>query len=70
LNTLGVRPADLIIEPDVMGFDFREFVRAKALTAISEAAALEKIPTIQRPLNELDPQLFRLSGDAAKLQRS
>jgi predicted acylesterase/phospholipase RssA len=41
LNDYGVRPAEVVIEPDVTGFDFTEFVRAKELAAIGEAAALE-----------------------------
>jgi predicted acylesterase/phospholipase RssA/CRP-like cAMP-binding protein len=58
LNALGVQPADVVIEPDVTGFDLAEFVRAKELAAIGEAAALEQIPTIRQLLNRLDPQLF------------
>jgi NTE family protein len=59
LNALGVRPADMVIEPDVTGFDLTEFMRAKELAAIGEAAALEQIPKIQQLLTRLDPQLFR-----------
>jgi predicted acylesterase/phospholipase RssA len=70
LNALGVRPADVVIEPDVTGFDLTEFMRAKELAAIGESAALEQIPKIQQLLTRLDPQLFRPSGDAPKLQRS
>jgi predicted acylesterase/phospholipase RssA len=70
LNDLGVRPADVVIEPDVTGFDLTEFMRAKELAAIGESAALEQIPKIQQLLTRLDPQLFRPSGDAPKQQRS
>jgi hypothetical protein len=58
LNDLGVRPADVVIEPDVTAFDLTEFVRAKELAAIGEAAAREQVPKIQRLLTRLDPQLF------------
>jgi predicted acylesterase/phospholipase RssA len=58
LNALGVRPADVVIEPDVTGFDLTEFVRAKEAAAIGHAAALEQIPKIQQLLARLDPQLF------------
>jgi predicted acylesterase/phospholipase RssA/CRP-like cAMP-binding protein len=58
LYTLGVQPADVVIEPDVTHFDLTEFVRAKELAAIGEAAALEQIPNICRLLTRLDPQLF------------
>jgi predicted acylesterase/phospholipase RssA/CRP-like cAMP-binding protein len=59
LNAMGVRPADMVIEPDVTGFDLTEFMRAKELAAIGEAAALEQVPKIQQLLTRLDPQLFR-----------
>ena len=58
LNAFGVSPADVVIEPDVRGFDLTEFMRAKELAAIGEAAALEQIPKIRQLLARLDPQLF------------
>jgi predicted acylesterase/phospholipase RssA/CRP-like cAMP-binding protein len=58
LNAIGVQPADVVIEPDVTGFDLTEFMRAKELAAIGEAAALEQIPRIRQLLARLDPQLF------------
>ena len=61
LNAIGVRPADVVIEPDVTGFDLTEFMRSKELAAIGKAAALEQIPTIKQLLHRLDPQLFRLT---------
>jgi predicted acylesterase/phospholipase RssA/CRP-like cAMP-binding protein len=70
LNAFGVGPADVVIEPDVTGFDLTEFMRAKELAAIGEAAALEQVPKIRNLLARLDPQLFRPSGDAPKPQRS
>jgi predicted acylesterase/phospholipase RssA len=66
LNAIGVEPADVVIEPDVTGFDLTEFMRAKELAAIGEAAALEQIPKIQQLLTRLDPQLFRPSSDGSK----
>jgi NTE family protein len=62
LNDIGVRPADVVIEPDVTGFDLTEFMRARELAAIGEAAALEQIPHIQRLLTRLDPQVFPASS--------
>lgn len=58
LNAFGVQPADVVIEPDVTGFDLTEFMRAKELAAIGEAAAREQIPKIRQLLTRLDPQLF------------
>jgi hypothetical protein len=57
-----VQPADVVIEPDVTGFDLTEFMRAKELAAIGEAAALERIEKLRQLLARLDPQLFRLEG--------
>jgi predicted acylesterase/phospholipase RssA len=64
LNAFGVRPADVVIEPDVTGYDLTEFMRAKELAAIGEAAALEQVPKIRQLLARLDPQLFPAAGDA------
>ena len=57
LNALGVQPADVVIEPDVTGFDLTEFMRSKKLAAIGEAAATEQVPPIQQLLKRLDPCL-------------
>ena len=59
LNAHGVRPADVVIEPDVTGFDLTEFMRSKELAAVGEAAAQEQIPRIQQLLTRLDPYLFQ-----------
>jgi predicted acylesterase/phospholipase RssA/CRP-like cAMP-binding protein len=63
LNAFGVQPADVVIEPDVTAIDPSEFMRAKELAAIGEAAALEQVPKLHRLLNRLDPQLFKPSSD-------
>ncbi len=63
LNAFGVQPADVIIEPDATGIDPSEFMKAKELAAIGEAAALEQVPKLHRLLNRLDPQLFKPSSD-------
>jgi predicted acylesterase/phospholipase RssA/CRP-like cAMP-binding protein len=62
LNAFGVQPADVVIEPDVTGFDLTEFMRAKELAAVGEAAAREQIPKIRQLLARLDPQLFPVVG--------
>jgi len=59
LNSFGVQPADVVIAPDVTGFDLSEFMRSKELAAIGEAAAREQIPKIKQLLTRLDPLLFR-----------
>jgi predicted acylesterase/phospholipase RssA/CRP-like cAMP-binding protein len=70
LNALGVRPADVVIEPDVTGVDLTEFGRAKELAVIGESAAIAQIPTIQQLLTRLDPQLFRPPSDAPRRRAS
>jgi predicted acylesterase/phospholipase RssA/CRP-like cAMP-binding protein len=65
LNSFGVQPADMVIEPDVTGFDPTEFVRTVELAAVGEAAAREQIPRIKQLLTRLDPQLFRFTSEAA-----
>jgi predicted acylesterase/phospholipase RssA len=62
LNAHGVQPADVVIEPDVSGYDLTQFMEAKELAAIGEAAALEQIPKIKKLLARFDPQLFRAGG--------
>jgi hypothetical protein len=58
-----VQPADAVIEPDVTGFELTEFMRAKELAAIGEAAAREQVPKIRQLLTRLDPQLFRPAAE-------
>ena len=58
LNAIGVRPAEVVIAPEVADFDLSEFMRAKELFAIGEKAALVQIPKIQQLLARLDPVLF------------
>ncbi|MHC1764540.1 MAG: patatin-like phospholipase family protein [Verrucomicrobiia bacterium] len=58
LNAIGVRAAEVTIEPDVTGFDLAEFMRAQELAAVGEQAALVQIPQIKQLLTRLDPELF------------
>jgi predicted acylesterase/phospholipase RssA/CRP-like cAMP-binding protein len=70
LNSFGVRPADVVIAPDVRGFDLTEFMRAKELAAIGEATALAQIPNIQQLLFRLDRQLFPPKVDKPNQENS
>jgi len=58
LNAIGVQPADVVIEPDVTGFDLTEFMRARELAAVGEQAALTQIPRIKSLPTRLDPGMF------------
>ena len=60
LNAIGVQPAEVVIEPEVIDFGLSEFMRAKELFAVGEQAALVQIPKIRQLLVRLDPALFRL----------
>jgi len=59
VNAHGVQPADVVIEPDVSGYDLTQFMQTVELAAIGEAAALEQVPKIKKLLTRFDPQLFR-----------
>ena len=58
MNSVGVRPADIVIEPAVAGVDLSEFSRTRELAALGEEAAVEVIPKIKSLLAQLDDQLF------------
>ena len=58
MNSIGVQPADVMIEPDVTGFDWAEFTRTKELAMVGEQTALEQIPRIKKLLGRLDSKLF------------
>jgi NTE family protein len=58
VNAIGVEPADVVIEPDVTGFELSEFNRTDELAAIGERTTKEAIPQIQGLLHRLDHKLF------------
>ena len=58
LNAFGVQPADVVIDPDVTGFELTEFTRAREMAAIGDAAATQQVPKVLHLLHRLDPQLF------------
>jgi len=70
MNSVGVQPADVVIEPDLTGYGLTEFSRANELAEIGEAAALQAIPKIGELLRQVDAELFQMidnthnSGDS------
>ena len=58
MNSVGVAPADFVIQPDVTGFDITEFVRAREMAAIGAETTLQAIPKLKKFLAEFDKQLF------------
>ncbi len=58
LNSVGVQPADFVIEPDVSGFDLTAFSRADQMSATGEQVTLESIPKLKLLLSRMDGALF------------
>ena len=58
MTSVGVQPADVVIEPDATGVGLSEFSRTNDLAAVGEEATLEAIPNIKSLLSHLDGQLF------------
>ena len=58
MHSVGVGPADVVIEPDATGVDLSEFSRTRELAAIGNEAGLEANSKIRSLLAQLDDQLF------------
>jgi NTE family protein len=58
MNSVGVAPADFVIQPDVTGFDITEFVRAEEMATIGAETARKAMPKLKELLATLDSQLF------------
>lgn len=62
LSLDGVREADVVIAPDVTGFELSHFMKAREIAAVGEQAALRQVPEIKKLLTRLDPKLFRFDS--------
>ncbi len=58
MNSVGVQPADFVIEPDVTSFGLTEFTRTDELAVRGEEAALRSLLQIKSSLAQLDNGLF------------
>jgi predicted acylesterase/phospholipase RssA len=58
MNSVGVQPADFVIQPDVNEFDITEFTRAAEMSAIGESTTHEAIPKLKQLLSRVDANLF------------
>lgn len=58
MNSIGVQPADLVIEPDVTAFDLAAFERADEMAAVGQKATSEIVSKIKKQLAKLDKDLF------------
>jgi predicted acylesterase/phospholipase RssA len=67
MNSVGVQPADLIIELDVTNFDLSEFTRTKELAAIGLETTEASIERIRTSLASLDKELFSTKADRRRV---
>ena len=58
MNSVGVAPADFVIEPDVTEFDISEFTRTDELAAVGSETAQQSISDLKQMLHTLDAQLY------------
>ncbi len=58
MNSIGVQPADIVIEPDVSNFQLTEFAKTDQLSAVGEKTALDSIQQIKQQLSHLDNRLY------------
>ena len=58
MNSVGVQPADFVIEPDVTAFDLSEFTRTDELAAVGADSTKAALDQIRASLSALDNQLF------------
>lgn len=61
MNSVGVRPADFVVAPDVTSFDIAEFTRADEMALIGERTTNATIANLRKMLGKLDSQLFASS---------
>ena len=61
MNSVGIRPADFVIAPDVTSFDISEFSRADEMAVIGEATTDARVAQLRKMLNKLDSNLFKSS---------
>ncbi|MDG2224030.1 MAG: patatin-like phospholipase family protein [Rubripirellula sp.] len=61
MNSVGVQPADFVIEPDVTAFDLAEFSRADEMAKVGEQVTLDAVNSIKKQLAKLDNALFPYS---------
>ena len=60
MNSVGVQPADVVIEPEVTKFELTEFSRTDELAAEGAKATLDSVPRIKKLLSQLDDKMFSL----------
>ncbi len=59
MNSVGVAPADFVIQPDISEFEITEFTRADEMAEIGKSKTRELIPKLRELLRTIDPPLFK-----------
>jgi NTE family protein len=65
MNSVGIKPADFVVSPDVTSFDISEFTRADEMAAIGEKTTNATVVDLLKVLNKLDSKLFENPAKAA-----
>jgi NTE family protein len=58
MNSVGVQPADFVIQPDVRDFDVTEFSRADEMFTIGAQTTRDSLPQLKQLLSRVDSKLF------------
>ncbi len=58
MNSVGVEPADFVIQPNMSEFSSTEFSRADEMSAIGKETAIQAMPQLKRLLSQIDGSLF------------
>ncbi len=58
MNSVGVAPADFVIQPDMTDFDITEFTRAEEMSVIGAKTTQESIPKLKELLAQIDDRIF------------
>ena len=67
MNSVGVQPADFIIELDVTNYDLSEFTRTGELAAIGADTTEASVERIRTSLASLDKELFSTKADRQRV---
>jgi predicted acylesterase/phospholipase RssA len=59
MNSVGVAPADFVIQPDISEFGITEFTRADEMAEIGKSTTRELIPKLKELLRSIDAPLFK-----------
>jgi predicted acylesterase/phospholipase RssA len=58
MNSVGVQPADFVIEPDVTEFDITEFMRTDEIAEVGARSTEASVQQLKKLLEQVDSQLF------------